>query len=421
MCDAFRYRGGGGHLKGVLMVKIAILGYGTVGGGITGVLDRNRDDILSRFPEGIEVKYILDIRDFPDDPYGGIVVHDFNTILDDPEVSIVCETIGGMEPAFSYSKAALERGKSVCTSNKELVAAHGPELLAAAEANGCNYLFEASVGGGIPIIRPMNTSLAPETIRSIVGILNGTTNYILTRMEHEGTSFEDALAEAQAKGYAELHPEADVDGYDPCRKIAILSSLACGHTVNWEDVPCEGIRGIAAEDFTFARAMGMAIKLLGVSRRLPDGSLYVRTAPHLVPAGHPLHGVEDVFNGIFVHGETVDNLMFYGRGAGRYPTASAVVSDVVECARRLGGDRAPCAWKGGSARLADMSAQEERFYVRAGSADIAAAEAAVGADSVLRNGGSIAFVTPPVTESGLDELLSGLTDVRSKIRILAED
>ena len=242
---------------------------------------------------------------------------------------MICETMGGREPAYTFTRKALERGISVCTSNKELVAAYGPELLEIAKAHNCSYLFEASVGGGIPLIRPINACLTQEDITAVFGILNGTTNYILTRMEKSGLSFENALREAQEKGYAERNPAADVEGRDACRKIAILSSLISGKTVRYEDIPCEGISRVTTVDFGYARSINRAIKLLGVSRKLENGKLSVRTAPFLVREDHPLHSVQDVFNGVFVHGNMVDDLMFYGRGAGKFPTASAVVSDVM--------------------------------------------------------------------------------------------
>ena len=248
------------------MIQIAVLGFGTVGSGDVELIDKNQDAIRARFPEGVHVKYILDIREFPGSPYADRVVHDMNVILEDPEVSIVCETMGGKEPAHTFSKSALERGKSVCTSNKELVAAFGPELIRIAAEHNCSYLFEASVGGGIPVIRPLLSALTQEKITSILGILNGTTNYIMTRMEDEGMGFDEVLKIAQEKGYAERNPEADVEGHDACRKIAILSSLVAGKTVRYEDIPCEGISRITTEDMKYARSMNMAVRLLGMNR-----------------------------------------------------------------------------------------------------------------------------------------------------------
>ena len=348
------------------MIQMAVLGFGTVGSGVVELIDKNQDVIRKAVPEGIYVKYILDLREFPGNPYNERVIHDYEQILADPDISIICETMGGKEPAHTFTKRALERGISVCTSNKELVAAFGTELLATAGEHKCSYLFEASVGGGIPIIRPLGECLTQEEITSVYGILNGTTNYIMTRMEKEGISFADALKEAQDNGYAERNPEADIEGHDACRKIAILSSLACGRTVRYEDIPCEGISSITSEDFGYARKMGMAIKLLGMMKR-DNGELYVRTAPFMVAEGHPLHGVQDVFNAVFVHGNMVDDLMFYGRGAGKFPTASAVVSDVMECAR-TSGTTVRCAWTAEKAELSDPDSESFRYFVRADAA-----------------------------------------------------
>ena len=364
------------------MIQMAVLGFGTVGGGVVEVIDRNQEVIRKTVPQGIFVKYILDLRDFPDSPYNDRVTHDYQDILDDGEISVICETMGGREPAYTFTKKALERGISVCTSNKELVAAHGPELLEIARCHNCSYLFEASVGGGIPLIRPINACLTQEDITSVFGILNGTTNYILTRMERSGLSFEDALREAQEKGYAERNPAADVEGHDACRKIAILSSLISAKTVRYEDIPCEGISRITTADFGYARSMKMAIKLLGVSRKQEDGGLSVRTAPFLVREDHPLHSVQDVFNGVFVHGNMVDDLMFYGRGAGKYPTASAVVSDVMECARNLGRN-VDCNWSGEVLKIADPMKESYRYFVRLDQDEKEAAAAAFkGASAV---------------------------------------
>ena len=244
------------------MINIAVLGYGTVGSGVVEVIEKNKEMVNKKSAQELNIKYILDLRDFPGDPYEEKVVHDFNLILSDDSVSIVCETMGGVGAAYQFTKQALEKGKSVCTSNKELVARHGPELLAIARDHSCNYLFEASVGGGIPIIRPLNYSLTAEKIEAITGILNGTTNYILSKMEKEGAGFEEVLKEAQENGYAERNPEADVEGYDACRKIAILSSLMMGRNVDSEKVYTEGITNITAADFAYAAAAGRSIKLL---------------------------------------------------------------------------------------------------------------------------------------------------------------
>ena len=407
------------------MIKAAVLGFGTVGSGVVELFDINRDSVKRRVPEGMEVKYILDLREFPDSPYAEKVVHDFNVILDDPEIRVICETMGGKEPAFTFSKKALERGISVCTSNKELVAAHGPELLRIAAENNCSYLFEASVGGGIPIIRPMNTSLAPEYITKIIGILNGTTNYMMTRMEQEDISFEDVLKQAQDRGYAERNPEADIEGHDACRKIAILSSLMCGRTVRYEDIPCEGISNITMTDVAYARSMGKAIKLLGISERdWQTGTFYVRTAPYMVPASHPLHGVEDVFNAVFVHGNLVDNLMFYGRGAGKFPTASAVVSDMLDCVLNLGAN-IPIRWSDEKMELSDPALKSSRFFVRIPASELDKARQFFrGFEEVTMPGGpegEAAFTTGSMKESSFEDCARQLSEVRKVIRILEDD
>ena len=319
------------------MIHVAVLGYGTVGSGVVEVIETNKEAIDKRAAAKLNIKYILDLRDFPGDPYEDKVVHDFNIIMNDPEVTVICETMGGLHPAYEFSRQALLAGKSVCTSNKELVANHGPELIRIARENHCNYLFEASVGGGIPIIRPLNYSLTAEKIDSITGILNGTTNYILTKMDKEGADFEEVLKEAQEKGYAERNPEADVEGYDACRKIAILSSLMCGKNVNYEEIYTEGITKITAADFLYAKQMDKSIKLLAMSRDREDG-FFAMVAPFMISRSHPLYSVSGVFNAIYVHGNMLGDSMYYGRGAGKLPTASAVVSDVVDCARHQGQD-----------------------------------------------------------------------------------
>ena len=406
------------------MIKVAVLGFGTVGSGVVELFDINRKSVERRVPGGVEVKYILDLREFPDSPYSDRVIHDFNIILDDPEIQVICETMGGKEPAFTFSKKALERGISVCTSNKELVAAHGPELLRIAGENQCSYLFEASVGGGIPIIRPMNTSLAPEYITKVIGILNGTTNYMMTRMEQEDISFEEVLKQAQERGYAERNPEADIEGHDACRKIAILSSLMCGKTVRYEDIPCEGISKISMTDVAYARSMGRAIKLLGISERdWQTGTFYVRTAPYMVPASHPLHGVEDVFNAVFVHGNLVDNLMFYGRGAGKFPTASAVVSDMLDCALSFG-QTIPIRWTDEKMELSDPALKASRFFVRIPASELEkASQLFRGFEQVSISDApadEAAFTTGSMKESSFEDCAAQLSEVRSVIRLLED-
>ena len=404
------------------MIQMAVLGFGTVGSGVVELIDRNQDMIRRSIPEGIYVKYILDLRDFPGNPYNSRVTHEYQDILSDPDIAVICETMGGREPAYTFTKKALERGISVCTSNKELVAAHGPELLMIAREHSCSYMFEASVGGGIPLIRPINACLTQENITEIFGILNGTTNYIMTRMEKAGISFEAALREAQEKGYAERNPEADVEGHDACRKIAILSSLMCGKTVRYEDIPCEGISGITVADFIYARKMNMAIKLLGVSRREEDGSFHVRTAPFLVRADHPLHSVQDVFNGVFVHGNMVDDLMFYGRGAGKFPTASAVVSDVVECAGNIGRNLG-CRWEDEILSISDPREEVFRYFIRTDKSLETAEElfgkvSAVEAD--IPQGDESAFVTGRLAEKEVSAKIEALGGVKQCIRLLQD-
>lgn len=409
--------------ESIVMIQMAVLGFGTVGGGVVEVIDRNQDVIRKTVPEGIFVKYILDLRDFPGSPYNDRVTHDYQDILGDDEISVICETMGGREPAYTFTKKALERGISVCTSNKELVAAHGPELLEIARNHNCSYLFEASVGGGIPLIRPINACLRQEDITAVFGILNGTTNYILTRMEKSGLTFEDALKEAQEKGYAERNPAADVEGHDACRKIAILSSLISGKTVRYEDIPCEGISNITTADFSYARSIKRAIKLLGVSRKLADGGISVRTAPFLVREDHPLHSVQDVFNGVFVHGNMVDDLMFYGRGAGKYPTASAVVSDVIECARNIGRN-VDCSWSGEVLKIADSMKESYQYFVRVGEEEAQSAEKAFkGAERVAYEGApssEAAFVTAPMTEEEYACAVKDMKAVKQCIRLLQD-
>ena len=344
------------------MIQIAVMGYGTVGSGVVEVLNTNQESINRRAGDEIHIKYVLDLREFPGDPIESKLVHDFETIVNDPEIRIVVEVMGGVEPAYTFTKRCLEAGKSVCTSNKELVARHGAELLEIAKERELNYLFEASVGGGIPIIRPLNSSLTADEIIEITGILNGTTNYILSQMTHEGIDFDTALKEAQAKGYAERNPEADVEGYDACRKIAILTSLASGCQVDYEDIYTEGITKVSAEDIKYARKMGRAIKLLATSKK-ENGRFFAMVAPFLINELHPLYSVNDVFNAIFAKGNVLGDVMFYGSGAGKLPTASAVVADVVDAAKHL--HRIIMTfWSSEKLELTDLSNAKRRFFVR---------------------------------------------------------
>ena len=402
------------------MVYAAILGYGTVGSGVAHVLEENRDMINKKAGEAISVRYILDLRDFPGDPNEDKVVHDFDIILHDPEVSVICETMGGLEPAYTFSRKALLAGKSVCTSNKELVAAHGPELLQLARENNCNYLFEASVGGGIPIIRPMNYSLTAEKIDGITGILNGTTNYILTKMKREGADFATVLKEAQEKGYAEKNPEADVEGHDACRKIAILSSLMLGKTVHYEDIYTEGITQITVEDFRYAKELERTVKLLAISK-LTDEGCFVMVAPFLISNTNPLHDIHDVYNAVFVHSNMLGDSMYYGKGAGKLPTASAVVSDVVDCARHQG-KTVMCFWDAEEVKPIDYRTVVRRFFVRADSRELEETKAreVFGEIAVIRLADKpqeYGFVTPPMAEQAFAERRDGLKGILSRIRL----
>ena len=359
------------------MINIAVLGYGTVGSGVVEVINTNHKSINKRAGEEIHIKYVLDLRDFPGDPVQEVLVHDYETIVNDPEVQIVVEVMGGTEPAFTFVKRALLAGKSVCTSNKALVAKHGPELMEIARENNINFLFEASCGGGIPIIRPLNSSLTADEIDEITGILNGTTNYMLYKMSTEGSEFDDVLKEAQAKGYAEADPTADVEGYDSCRKIAILSSLAYGRFLDYEQIYTEGITKITPEDMAYAKELGMTIKLLGTSRKVGENSFYAMVAPFLLGQESPLYSVNDVFNGIFVHGNVLGDDMFYGSGAGKLPTASAVVADVVDIARHLH-KTIMTNWTNEQLELMDIEDVRGRFFVRVKGCTLEAVKEAFG-------------------------------------------
>ena len=317
------------------MIKIAILGYGTVGSGVYEILKKNAPAIAKKAGDVIDVKYILDIRDFDDHPEKHLFTKNFDDILNDDEVSVVVEVMGGLNPAYTFTKSALLKGKNVITSNKELVATHGTELIAIAKEKCVNYLFEASVGGGIPIIRPLTQCLSANSITEINGILNGTTNYILTKMFSEGASFSDALKTAQDLGYAERNPEADVEGHDACRKTAILASLATGTFIDYNNIPTEGITKISKTDVLFAEKIGYVIKLIGSANVDENGKVSARVAPRLVKRTSQLAGVSDVFNAILVHGDSLGDVMFYGRGAGKLPTASAVVADIIDAAKHI--------------------------------------------------------------------------------------
>ena len=401
------------------MAKIAVLGYGTVGSGVVEVLETNKDSITKRAGREIEVKSVLDLRDFPGDPIQEKIVHDVDVIINDPEIEVVVEVMGGVEPAFTFVKRALEAGKSVCTSNKALVAAHGPELLEMAKKRNLNFMFEASVGGGIPIIRPLNQSLTADEITKITGILNGTTNYILTKMDKEGSTYEETLKEAQELGYAERNPEADVEGFDACRKIAILTSLAYGSTVKFEEIRTEGITKITTKDFKYAEKLGYVVKLLATSCKEND-KVYAITAPFMINSTHPLYNVNDVLNGIYIHGNVIGNVMFFGAGAGKLPTASAVVADVVDCVKHKG-KNVMTVWSVEKLELGDADDEVRKFFVRVKGnvSDLSAVNAAFGnVQTVTVDGidGEVGFITEPMSERAFAEAAKKI-DMIHRIRI----
>jgi homoserine dehydrogenase len=345
------------------MISIALLGFGCVGSGTAEVLTENKKLIEARLGCEYKIKYILDLRDFPDSPFGELVVHDFNTILNDPEVSVVAEMMGGSHPAYDFTKACLEAGKSVVTSNKEVVATFGVELCEIAASHGVRYMFEASVGGGIPVIRPMMTDLASNKINKINGILNGTTNFILTAMRDDGKSFADALSEAQKLGYAEANPAADVEGKDAARKTVILGAIATGKLVSPDSISTEGITKIALDDVELAQALGYSIKLIGHAED-KDGKLLAFVSPMAVPESNPLARIDGVFNGILVNANMVGDVMFYGPGAGKLPTASAVVADIVDVIAKRDVPVTPVGWvNADAADLCDVAGYECRRLV----------------------------------------------------------
>lgn len=331
------------------MINIAILGFGVVGSGTAEVLTENKTLIEERLGCEYRIRSILDLRDFPDSPFSDLITHDFQTILHDPEISVVAEMMGGAHPAYDFTKACLEAGKHVVTSNKEVVSTFGAELCRIAREHGVRYLFEASVGGGIPVIRPMINDLSSNRIRKINGILNGTTNYILTAMRDNGASFEHALTEAQKLGYAEANPSADVDGIDAARKIVILAALASGKLLDPKTIPVEGITEISLTDTKVAQAFGYTIKLIGHADIRSDGSMIAMVSPRMIPAANPLSHIDGVFNGILIEANMVGDVMFYGPGAGKLPTASAVVADIIDIIANRNTESKPIVWEAASA------------------------------------------------------------------------
>ena len=396
------------------MVNIAILGFGTVGSGVAEVMAENAQSIAHNAAEEIGVKYILDVRDFPGSPFAGKMIRDFSLIESDPDVQVVVETIGGVGAAYEFTKRALLAGKSVVTSNKELVATRGHELLEIARQKNVNYLFEASVGGGIPIIRPITQCLTANELDEIYGILNGTTNYILTRMITDGAPFGEILKDAQRLGYAEADPTADVEGYDAARKICILADLCFGKSVAPEKISVEGISGVTLEDVEYARRLGYKIKLLGRAYRLPGGHITAYVAPHLISKTSLLSNVDGVMNGIVVHGNALGECMFYGAGAGKRPTASAVVADVIDAVRHRERRRA-IGWEpAGPEALADERDMATTWYVRcAGSPDVLS----LNPRKALERGGERVYLTGSLTARELDKALEH-AQVRARFRIL---
>ncbi len=398
-------------------MKIAVLGYGTIGSGVVEVLNINAGKIARRSGETVEVKYVLDLREFPGDPVQDILVHDYSVIAEDDEIGVIVETMGGTKPAYDFVKTALLTGKSVCTSNKELVAAHGAELIQIAKEKNVNFFFEASVGGGIPIIRPINQCITADEIQEINGILNGTTNFILTKMAEDGADFGDVLKEAQELGYAEKDPTADVEGYDACRKIAILTSLAYGKQVDYEDIYTEGITKITAADFKYAEKMNAAIKIFGTSKKIGD-RVYAMVAPQVVGHDHPLYSVNGVFNAISVTGNMLGDVMFYGAGAGKLPTASAVVADVVAAVKHQG-EHVPITWSSDKLDITPLDEMENRFFVRVGGEEREKAAGVFGEVQMIDAGiaGECGFVTPVMKEKEFSEKVKALDTLITRIRV----
>ena len=395
------------------MVNAAILGFGVVGSGVAEVLTGQGDGVRKKADELIALKYILDVRQFPDSPFASCFVQDFSVIEQDPEVGVVIETIGGVGAALDFTERALKAGKSVVTSNKELVATHGPRLLQLAAEHGAVYLFEASVGGGIPILRPLSDCMAANEILEICGILNGTANYIFTRMVQDGIPFDQALKGAQANGYAEQDPTADVEGQDTCRKLCILSSIAFGWHLRPDQVPTRGITRITLADEAYAAACDRRIKLLGRAIAQPDGKVCAYVEPHFVSLQDPLAGVEDVFNAITVKGNATGDVMFYGRGAGKLPTASAVVADVIAAARQL--ERASYRpWAPNRPEcIAPLDGLASQWYVRLAKGEMEGEKLTIAQAQPGESG----WLTPAMTRPQLEEKLAG-KEVLAVIRVL---
>ncbi len=406
------------------MVNVAILGFGTVGSGVAEVMEENAISIAHNALEKIKVKRIVDVRDFPDSPFSEMITRDFSLVENDPDIKVVVETIGGAGVAYDYTKRSLLAGKSVVTSNKELVATHGHELLSIAKEKNVNYLFEASVGGGIPIIRPITQCLTANELDEVYGILNGTTNYILSQMVQGNVTFEEVLKDAQRLGYAEADPTADIEGYDAARKICILADLCFGKSVDPNKISISGIRGVTAQDVEYARRLGYKIKLLGRAYRLDGEHITAYVSPHLISKTSLLSNVDGVMNGIVVHGNALGEAMFYGAGAGKRPTASAVVADVIDAVKHMQA-RKYLGWEESEdGYVVDAADIKMRWYLRTGSGleDIGRAFGNVRlisypGDYPGAGPDEYAFATEPITGRELERMLSGM-DVRSMFRIL---
>ncbi len=414
------------------VTQVAVMGFGVVGSGTVELFYQNKDVIEKRCGRELDIKYILDLRDFPGSPFEAKFTKNFDDILNDPEIKVVAEVMGGKTFAYDYTKRLLSKGVSVVTSNKELVATHGAELLKIAKANNCNYLFEASVGGGIPIIRPLHQCLAANRFSRIAGILNGTTNYILTKMIYDQRSFDQALSQAQQLGYAEKDPSADVDGHDATRKLCILGSLAFGKHIYPEYVHCSGIREITLDDVEYAESAGYAIKLIGLIENTDTG-IVATVCPRLVSVNNPLSSVNDVYNAIMVTGDAVGDCLFYGRGAGKFPTASAVVGDIIDAAKHEGKDIVSLNWEESDNRdfIRPYKSAEVSIYarIRTENQDADSLKSEITnlfgyVDFIPRKQRSqheLAFITPAMVESEIDERLKKLTEkckLMKKIRLL---
>lgn len=404
------------------MISVAIMGHGVVGSGVAEILATHKQKLFAAIGEEINVKYILDLREFPDSPFADRFTKDFSLISDDIEVRVVVETMGGLHPAYEYVKECLSKGKSVVTSNKELVAAYGAELLAIASEQNANFLFEASVGGGIPIIRPINQCLVANNVSEIAGILNGTTNFILTKMIHEGMGFDEALKLAQELGYAERNPEADVEGHDACRKICILASLTFGKHIYPDAVHTEGITKITADDVEYAAVWGGVIKLIGSVKKLDKDTIDIIVAPMFVPGNSQLANIDDVFNGVMVRGDCTGDVVFYGKGAGKLPTASAVVADIVDSIKHIKSRKYLFWADSDNSSVLPFEKSVRAMYVRGVTDDREAAydKAAAVFGDIHRLSkdnapeGEIAFITEPLPYEEFEQKLNELSEIKAE-------